>query len=445
MTRSRLSTAAAFLLMASAVLSLAFLAPASAADSDLYSCSAREAVNIRIHVSTPFVFRITPSPHPPDWGSNSSAIFNNQYPGAIPQGLEPGQTYVFFVEQVFVGAGGAVSYQPIGTTQPTQALFTEPTEPCVAPWEGVVSSTTALVDSDGDGVPDSADQCPSTPAGILVDGAGCPMDRDSDSVADFRDSCPDAGGYIDTSNGCPVGETPFCQAPYDAGELAIKMYHATEFLTLASLLLPTGVLDVYQSYLSDTPRSWYFTDGDPLIEGWPRGLKKDPLTAAKNREIFDEAVNAIKTSTHPDGTPKYLDGTAYRVIDVRELVSGLDNVYIEWGNPARVGGQLFGGGGEDLEQDSDYGPDTRSVTGTITIELVNANPSGYRYSIRSDLRLHVVDAFDVCPGNIYNDIAGWDLRNLARLEASGVVADQQLIADFQLDSLTTTARPSKTR
>ena len=45
-------------------------------------------------------------------------------------------------------------------------------------------------DTDGDGVPDSADRCPDTPKGVAVDANGCPVDSDGDGVADYQDKCP---------------------------------------------------------------------------------------------------------------------------------------------------------------------------------------------------------------------------------------------------------------
>ncbi len=59
-------------------------------------------------------------------------------------------------------------------------------------------------DADGDGVPDSRDKCPNTPAGAKVDVNGCPMDTDGDGVYDGLDKCPDTpkGAVVDAS-GCP--------------------------------------------------------------------------------------------------------------------------------------------------------------------------------------------------------------------------------------------------
>jgi OmpA-OmpF porin, OOP family len=60
-------------------------------------------------------------------------------------------------------------------------------------------------DSDGDGVIDDMDQCPNTPAGIKVDGKGCPLDSDGDGVTDDKDQCPNtpAGAKVD-GKGCPL-------------------------------------------------------------------------------------------------------------------------------------------------------------------------------------------------------------------------------------------------
>ena len=60
-------------------------------------------------------------------------------------------------------------------------------------------------DADGDGVPDSKDKCPNTPAGAVVDAMGCPKDSDGDGVPDFKDNCPDTpkGAKVDPM-GCEI-------------------------------------------------------------------------------------------------------------------------------------------------------------------------------------------------------------------------------------------------
>ena len=58
-------------------------------------------------------------------------------------------------------------------------------------------------DSDGDGVSDSKDKCPGTPAGVAVDAMGCPKDADGDGVPDYKDKCPKTpkGAKVNTA-GC---------------------------------------------------------------------------------------------------------------------------------------------------------------------------------------------------------------------------------------------------
>ncbi|NNE63291.1 MAG: OmpA family protein [Gammaproteobacteria bacterium] len=60
-------------------------------------------------------------------------------------------------------------------------------------------------DSDSDGVVDSADQCPGSPAGVAVDSNGCVLDSDNDGVADYKDNCPATGaGILVDGTGCPL-------------------------------------------------------------------------------------------------------------------------------------------------------------------------------------------------------------------------------------------------
>ena len=63
-------------------------------------------------------------------------------------------------------------------------------------------------DGDGDGVVDSADLCPNTPAGSTVDANGCAsaeVDTDADGVPDQSDQCPGTEpGTPVAINGCPV-------------------------------------------------------------------------------------------------------------------------------------------------------------------------------------------------------------------------------------------------
>ncbi len=73
-------------------------------------------------------------------------------------------------------------------------------------WQNYVFTTsTPPADDDSDGVPNTLDQCPNTPAGVPVDASGCEFDTDSDGVVDSLDQCPNtpAGATVDV-NGCEI-------------------------------------------------------------------------------------------------------------------------------------------------------------------------------------------------------------------------------------------------
>lgn len=61
----------------------------------------------------------------------------------------------------------------------------------------------AVIDTDADGVADSADMCANTPTGVRVNSQGCPFDRDADGVYDYLDECPmTPEGAKVMDNGC---------------------------------------------------------------------------------------------------------------------------------------------------------------------------------------------------------------------------------------------------
>ncbi|MBN8430392.1 thrombospondin type 3 repeat-containing protein [Microbulbifer salipaludis] len=86
---------------------------------------------------------------------------------------------------------------------PTGAVDTYPGEP-----KGSFTLAAGTTDSDGDGIDDSADQCPGTAQGVAVDSSGCaipPADSDGDGVADSSDQCPGtAQGVAVDATGCPL-------------------------------------------------------------------------------------------------------------------------------------------------------------------------------------------------------------------------------------------------
>lgn len=95
-------------------------------------------------------------------------------------------------------SGNTVGYELYKTIGcPGRALLDKE---CVAP-----------KDSDGDGVIDSKDKCPGTPAGRKVNADGCELDTDGDGIVDGDDKCPTV--YAKTADGCPL---PVAAAPAPA-------------------------------------------------------------------------------------------------------------------------------------------------------------------------------------------------------------------------------------
>ncbi|MHA8084244.1 OmpA family protein [Aquirufa antheringensis] len=66
---------------------------------------------------------------------------------------------------------------------------------------GVRSNNGCPLDTDGDGVIDAEDKCP-TVAGVRAN-AGCPADADGDGIIDAEDRCPTLAG-IKANQGCPA-------------------------------------------------------------------------------------------------------------------------------------------------------------------------------------------------------------------------------------------------
>ena len=62
------------------------------------------------------------------------------------------------------------------------------------------------LDSDGDGVVDGLDKCPNTPAGRKVNADGCELDSDGDGIVDGVDKCPTV--FAKTADGCPLAAAP---------------------------------------------------------------------------------------------------------------------------------------------------------------------------------------------------------------------------------------------
>lgn len=88
-------------------------------------------------------------------------------------------------------------------------LETPPQESTTTATQNVAANVAQ--DQDSDGVVDTFDKCTETPAGVIVDGDGCPLDSDKDGIYDGRDRCPQTDSvdvqFVDSTGCAPDSDT----------------------------------------------------------------------------------------------------------------------------------------------------------------------------------------------------------------------------------------------
>lgn len=152
-------------------------------------------------------------------------------------------------------------------------------------------------DSDGDGVADSMDQCPNTPRGTRVDARGCPQDSDGDGVADGVDECPgtprgarvdEKGCELDSDGDGVVDRLDECPNTAKGVQVDIKGCEIKEEIRL--------------------PGVNFETNSDRLLSGAENTLDDAVATLKKNPSIKVE----VQGHTDSDGTAKYNEGLSQR-------------------------------------------------------------------------------------------------------------------------------------
>jgi len=139
------------------------------------------------------------------------------------------------------------------------------------------------LDSDGDGVVDSLDKCPGTPAGVNVDADGCPLDSDGDGVADYKDKCPGtpAGVWVD-ANGCPASVLDSASTAWTFNEI--------NFETAKANIQPSsyGILDEIAAALAANPQLKVAVEGHTDNTG-ARAFNMD-LSQRRAQSVVDYLV-----------------------------------------------------------------------------------------------------------------------------------------------------------
>lgn len=119
---------------------------------------------------------------------------------------------------------------------------------------------------------------------------------------------------------------------------------------------------------------------------------------------------------------------------------------IEYRENNLAGGLLFGGGSATgrLTDDSEFGPDTRDLSGTIRLRRTDdgSNPTSMTVSQTITFKYLMHDALDFCPGNTlqksgftmdrleYNEM----ITVLSRLEASGLARDVEYTVSYHRET-----------
>ncbi|MBD3796807.1 MAG: OmpA family protein, partial [Campylobacterales bacterium] len=159
--------------------------------------------------------------------------------------------------------GSAQKAAPV-EEEPKPAVVEEPKK------EEVVAIVAPVeTDDDKDGVLNTNDECPNTPAGIAVDEKGCDNDTDKDGVVNAKDICPNTPMGAEVNNdGCP--KEVKLNINFETNSADIKADSNTE-------------LDAYAKFLTT------YTNYSAKIVGYT----DDRGAAAYNQKLSAKRANAV--------------------------------------------------------------------------------------------------------------------------------------------------------
>lgn len=186
----------------------------------------------------------------------------------------------------------------------------------------VVGRDGCPLDSDGDGVPDSADKCPNTPKGAPVGPRGCPLDSDRDGVADYKDKCPGTPPKTTVGpDGCPIDADG--DGVTDANDKCPNTPAGTKVGPDGCPLDADGdgILDKNDKCLGTPPGVAVGPDGCPPDadgDGVPDYLDKCPNTEAGMKVGPDGCA----LDSDGDGIPDYMDECPRSPAGAKVLANG---------------------------------------------------------------------------------------------------------------------------
>ncbi len=160
-------------------------------------------------------------------------------------------------------------------------------------------------DSDGDGVPNDADKCPTTPAGRVVDADGCELDSDGDGVVDGDDQCPDtpAGVAVDAS-GCPpdsdgdgvpdyLDECPDSEAGAKVDDKGCYIELEEEVTIDMNIEFETDKADIRPDHISELSRAVNFLRQYPTTNAVIEGHTDSDGSASYNQSLSERRAKAV--------------------------------------------------------------------------------------------------------------------------------------------------------
>lgn len=164
---------------------------------------------------------------------------------------------------------------------------------CVTTTKGAEGDCgTAEVDTDGDGIVDSKDACPTVPGKVN----GCP-DKDADGVADGDDVCPNLPGIL-ANKGCP-------EVSNEEKEILYAAIHGVKFESAKDIITPESytILDNVVRVLNHKPQYKLAIKGHTDSQGddtFNLDLSKKRAAAVK-KYLEDKGITASRLTSEGYG------------------------------------------------------------------------------------------------------------------------------------------------
>ncbi|MCV6622468.1 MAG: OmpA family protein [Cellvibrionaceae bacterium] len=182
------------------------------------------------------------------------------------------------------------------------------------------------LDSDGDTVEDSMDQCPNTPAGVAVDGKGCALDSDRDGVFDYGDLCPNTpmGTKVD-KDGCPekIAKTVSIelQVNFDTDSATVKPQYMSEIKDVAEFMKQYNKTNVELAGHTDSTAS----------EAYNQALSNRRANAVAKVlvETFDVEAGRVTATGYGESRPVADNNTAEGRAANRRVVAEISTETVE--------------------------------------------------------------------------------------------------------------------